>query len=46
MSDEDVERLIAMRGTITTRAAGELFGIDHCHVSQIWNGKRRAGKAL
>jgi len=45
LSDEDVIRLLALRGTISLREAGKLFGVGKSHVSRIWNGTSRTGQA-
>ncbi len=41
LSDSQAAELLALRGTMTQREAGSLFGVGRVHVSNIWNGKKR-----
>ncbi len=45
LSDEQVDKLQALKGTMLQREAAALFGISPKHVSSIWGGKRRVRSA-
>lgn len=44
LSDDDAAKLMALKGTMLQREAGNLFGITQTQVSKIWTGRQRNDK--
>ncbi|WP_128000359.1 hypothetical protein [Piscinibacter defluvii] len=40
LTDDEAHELLALKGTLSSRKAGALYGISHRQVLNIWSGKR------